>query len=87
MDDADMSPDEVLPSARAVGIHLVVDGNDLLLTASAPPPPGFLDLLRDNKAEIIAALTAAKASGEDIALDWRDWYEERAAIRQFDGGE
>jgi hypothetical protein len=33
-----MSAAQALSAARAVGIHLEVDGDDLLLEASAPPP-------------------------------------------------
>jgi hypothetical protein len=35
-----MSAAKVLQAARAAGIHFAVDGNDLLLTSSVPPPPG-----------------------------------------------
>ena len=33
-----MSAAQALIAARAVGIHLEVDGDDLLWKASAPPP-------------------------------------------------
>jgi|SRR6516165_10654342 hypothetical protein len=52
-----MSAAKVLQAARAAGIHFAVDGNDLLLTSSVPPPPGILDLLRYHKTEVVVALT------------------------------
>jgi hypothetical protein len=129
-----MNAAEVLAMARAAGLCLAVDGAELVLEASGPPPPAVLDLVQAHKAEIIAAISAANArlppspaavaeyfarrrsvisrfgGGElrfnealwneicdrgnltasqkidDAVVDWRDWYEERAAIRQFEGG-
>ena len=84
-----MTAADVLDAARAAGLSLVVDGADLALKSLGPPAPDDLDLLRVHKAEIIAALTAAspaKQEPDDAGIDWRGWYEERAAIRQFDGG-
>jgi hypothetical protein len=36
-----VSAAEALKAARAAGIRLVVDGDDLVLKGSAPPPPVF----------------------------------------------
>jgi hypothetical protein len=49
--------------ARAVGIELRVDRGDLLLEASAAPPPVVLDLLKRHKAEIIAVLGQHASTG------------------------
>jgi hypothetical protein len=79
----------VLDAARVAGLCLVVDGDDLVLESSDPPPSAVLDLIRTHKSEIIAAITASKvasAASTDYIADWRDRYEERAAILQFDGG-
>jgi hypothetical protein len=90
-----MNAAEVLAVARAASLCLAVDGAELVLEACGPPPPAVLDLVRAHKAEIIAAISAANAmlppspasqKIDDAVVDWRDWYEERAAIRQFDGG-
>jgi hypothetical protein len=84
-----MSAAEVIDAARAAGVHLAVDGADLVLESPVPPPPAILDLVRVHKAEIIAAITVAGHGSQKTdggIVDWRDWYEERAAIRQFDGG-
>jgi len=80
---------DVLGAVRAVGLSLAVDGTDLVLKSFGPPPaPDVLDLVRVHKAEIIAVLTAAGAAKQpdNACVDWCGWYEERAAIRQFDGG-
>jgi hypothetical protein len=81
-----MNAVEILEEARAAGLCLAVDGADLVLESSNPPPPAVLDLLRDRKAEIIAAIAATSHGTSDSVVDWRDWYEECVAIRQFDGG-
>jgi hypothetical protein len=84
-----MSAANVLDAARAAGLSLAVDGADLVMKSFGPPAPDVLDLLQIHKAEIIAALTVAGAANhepDDAGVDWRGWYEERAAIRQFDGG-
>jgi hypothetical protein len=45
-----MSAAEALKAARAAGIQLGIDGDDLVLEASAPPPPDVIDLLSRRKA-------------------------------------
>jgi hypothetical protein len=51
-----MSAAGVLKAARAAGIELGLDGDDLLLAAAAPPPAALLDLLSRDKAGIVALL-------------------------------
>ena len=51
-----MSAAEALKAARAVGIHLEVDGDDLVLEASAPPSSAIVEVLSQHKAEIVAVL-------------------------------
>ena len=41
-----MSAAEALKAARAAGIRVRIDGDDLELEAAAPPPPAVLDLFR-----------------------------------------
>jgi hypothetical protein len=79
-----MSAGQALRAARAAGIHLEVEGDDLLLEAPAPPPTAVLDELSRHKAEIVRLLQPAK--GGWSAEDWRLYFEERAAIAEFDGG-
>jgi len=79
-----MSAAEALKQARAAGIRLGIDGDDLALEASAPPPAEVLDLLARHKADIVTLLRPGNDgwSGED----WRGFFEERAGIAEFDGG-
>jgi len=82
-----MSAAEVLEAARDAGIHIEVDGADLVWRSSGPPPSDILDLLRAHKAEIIAEITMASIASQDAddaVVDWRNWYEQQAVIRQFD---
>jgi hypothetical protein len=53
MGGAAMSAAEALKAARAAGLRLGIDGDDLVLEASAPPPP-VLNLLSRHKASIVA---------------------------------
>ena len=59
-----MSAAEALKAARAAGIRLEIDGDDLLLEASAPPPPVVLDLLSRQKVHVIAMLRGQKRGDE-----------------------
>jgi hypothetical protein len=79
-----MSAAAVLRAAQAAGVKLAIDGNDLLLDAATMPPASVVDALRRHKAEVVAMLR----SGRDgwSTEDWRLFFEERAAIAEFDGG-
>jgi hypothetical protein len=79
-----MSAVEALKSARAGGIRLGIDGDDLVLEASAPPPPAVIDLLSRNKAGIVALLRPGRDGWS--TEDWRIFFEERVGIIEFDGG-
>jgi hypothetical protein len=79
-----MSAAEALKAARAAGLRLGIDGDALTLEAAIAPPPTVLDLLARHKADIVALLRPANDgwSGED----WLTFFNERAAIAEFDGG-
>ena len=51
-----MSAAEALKAARAAGIELGLDGDDLVLEAASAPPAAVLDALSRHKAEIVALL-------------------------------
>ena len=51
-----MSAVEALHAAKAAGVEVAVNGEDLSLKASSPPPEYVLTGLSRNKAEIIALL-------------------------------
>ena len=51
-----MSAVEALKAARAAGVELALDGDDLVLEAASAPPAAVLDALSRHKAEIVALL-------------------------------
>jgi hypothetical protein len=80
-----MSAAEALKSARAAGIDLGMDGDNLVLEASAPPPASILDLLSRHKAGIVALLRSVAAAPETDE-NWQARFDERAGILEFDEG-
>jgi hypothetical protein len=79
-----MSASQALNAARAAGVSVRLHGNDLQLEAATPPPTALLDLLSGNKASIVELLRRQKDSWS--AEDWQAYFDERAAIAEFDGG-
>jgi hypothetical protein len=79
-----MSAAEALKAARDAGIELQLDGDDLVLEASAPPPAAVLDLLSRHKPGILVLLRAGRDGLS--AEDWQGFFDERAGIAEFDGG-
>jgi hypothetical protein len=79
-----MTAAEALKAARAAGIRVGIDGDDLMLAASAPPPPAVLDLLSRHKAGIVTLLRPAEDGWS--AEDWHVFFDERAGMAEFDGG-
>jgi hypothetical protein len=78
-----MSAAEALKAARDAGVELRLDGDSLVLEASAPPPVNVLDLLSRHKAGVIALI---QQDGDGwSAEDWHAFFEERAAITEYDG--
>ena len=74
----------VLRSVRATGIRVSINGEDLALEAPKEPSQALLNLLYRHKAEIVQLLTPAE-DGWSVD-DWQGFFEERAAIAEFDGG-
>jgi hypothetical protein len=79
-----MSAVEALKAARAAGVELALDGDDLALKAASAPPAAVLDALSRHKAEIVALLRPGR--GGWSAEDWQVFLDERAGIIEFDGG-
>ena len=78
-----MTAAEALRTARAAGVEIALDGDDLVLEASSPPPEPVLDALSRNKAGIVALL---RPGGDGwSADDWQVYFDERAGIAEFDG--
>jgi hypothetical protein len=79
-----VSAAEALKEARAAGVHLGIDGNDLVLEASAPPPADVIDALSRHKAEILSLLRPTEDGWS--AKDWRVFVAKRAGVSGLDGG-
>jgi hypothetical protein len=79
-----MSAVAALIAACAAGVHLEVDGSDLLLEAASAPPASVLDALASYKPDIVALLRPMTDSW--TTEDWQAFYEERAGTLEFDAG-
>jgi hypothetical protein len=79
-----MSAAHAIKEARAVGIRMRIDGEDLELEAAAPPPPAVLEALTRHKADILVLLRPSVDGWS--AEDWQVFFDERAGIAEFDGG-
>ena len=74
--------------AHAAGIALSVDQGDLMLEAHSEPPPAVLDMLRQHKAGVVTLVQRGLRIRycRWSAEDWREFFNERAGIAEFDGG-
>jgi hypothetical protein len=82
--DKTVSAIEALRAARAAGVDLRVDGDDLVLEASAPPQLATLDLVSRHKPGIVTLLRSDLDGWS--AEDWQVFFDECAGIAEFDGG-
>jgi hypothetical protein len=64
-----MSAVGALRAARAAGIELALDGDDLVLHAASAPAPAVLDALSRHKAGTVALLRPGRDGWS--AEDWR----------------
>ncbi len=80
-----MSAVEILQMARENGVHIGIEGADLILDAEREPTSRVLAAIRRHKEDIIDLLTAA--DGDRTAEGWRVFYEEHATKAEFDGGQ
>jgi hypothetical protein len=78
-----MSAFEALKLAKDVGVQVSVDGDRLMLAADIPPAPEIVDALKNHKAEIVALISQPEWKWP--AEDWQAYFDERAAIIEFDG--
>jgi hypothetical protein len=74
----------IIDAARAAGVTVSIDGDNLLLRSGSPPPQAVIDALSRHKREVIDFLRSDR-SGR-TAQDWRAFFDERAAITEFRGG-
>jgi hypothetical protein len=75
---------EILQMARESGVHIGIEGADLILDAEREPTSRVLEAIRRHKAGIVDLLTAE--DGNRTAEGWRVFYDERANILQHDHG-
>ena len=75
-----MSAVEALKTARAAGVELALDGDDLALKAASAPPAAVLDALSRHKAEIVALLRPAEDGWS--AEDWQVFFDDRCGHRR-----
>jgi hypothetical protein len=80
-----MSAGETIRMAEASGIRLGVEGADLILDADLEPPVDVVNAIRHHKAEIIELL--APPGDRWLAEDWQAFFDERAGIAEFGGGQ
>jgi len=78
-----MNAAQTLIAARAAGVNVGIDGNDLVLKAPSPPPLAVVEALSRHKADIVALLRPAKDGWS--AEDWQVFFGERAGRFEFDG--
>ena len=79
-----MSAIEALKAARAAGVELALDGDDLALSAASAPPAAVLGALSRHKAEIVVLL---RPGGDGWSSeDWQVYFDERAGVAEFDDG-
>ena len=78
-----MSAPEALTVAHAARIKIRIDGDDLALEASAPPPGEALNLLARHKAAI--ATQIRPGNDEWSSEDWREFFDKRAGIAKLNG--
>jgi hypothetical protein len=77
-----MTATSVLKAARDAGVTIVADGNELILRGATQPDVTLVDQVRDFKTEILDLLRMPVWSSDD----WQAWFDERAAILEYDGG-
>jgi hypothetical protein len=80
----DMTALDALKAARAANVKIRVEGADLVLRAPAPPPATVLDALKLNKPAIVTLLR--RQLSHWAVEDWEAFFDERAGIREHDGG-
>jgi hypothetical protein len=78
-----VSAADAVKAARAAGADLRLDGDDLVLEASAPPPLATLDLVSRHKPGIVALLRPGRDGWSPE--DWQVFFDEPAGIAELDG--
>lgn len=72
---------QLVQDVHSAGGTVVAAGGKLKLSAPAPLPDSLIEKIRQHKAEVIGLL----AGSQWVTDDWRQFYEERAAVLEYDG--
>ena len=62
--------DDVLRVAKSAGVHVLVEGYDLVLEHEADPPPNLVAMLRHYKPELVSALRMRQAAQSSLITQW-----------------
>jgi hypothetical protein len=79
-----MTAADAMRIAENAGIQVTLDGESLVLAAAINPPAEVIEILALNKAAIVDLLRGA--NGEGALEEWRELFDERAGIAEFEGG-
>jgi len=63
---------EVIKEAKAAGVRIEVEGNGLVLEATAAPPKAMIELITQHKAEIIDHLMVPRGGPAEEEVSWLD---------------
>src|SRR5262245_65192722 len=75
----------LLEQARSAGLTVIVQGDKLVIRGPRRAGP-LAEQLLAHKGEVLDALTAEAVTPADLPADWHSAWDERAAIREYDGG-
>ena len=71
------------------GIEVLAEGDRLRYRPRSKMTPELTERVRRHKGDLIAIIRAAgpfsTVCADDLPAEWRELYEERAGIRQYDG--
>jgi hypothetical protein len=67
-----MNAAEVVKEAAAAGIQIAIEGDGLLLEATAPPPKAIVELITQHKPEIINLLRSGPGGPAEARVSWLD---------------
>ena len=67
-----MSAIKALEAVLAAGVQLTIEGDDLVLEASAPPPARVIDLLSRHKADLLRIFRPAELRSENASKSFAD---------------
>ena len=67
-----MNAAEVLKEAAAAGVQIAIEGDGLLLEATAQPPKAIIELIAQYKPEIVNLLRSGPGGRAEARVSWLD---------------